>query len=1540
MAYIKTHSNYVLKKRHKFVNGNRTVFERDITTIGGVNQFAPGQIPMYRSGNFIITVNNENTSSRHIKGGGWAENPSGVTWTERIIAENYDAVAAISDTNQHIYFNKDFYRFTDFAYYGSLSNMVKASLGEIIKYFPGELYFTGIEKDADDNITNRVISVNYTVYDGGKEIIKRLGGDNWYLVSNPFGIDIHSTYLAFEDIEMPLRYFLNGGFMEYELILEKCSSDSTCKYPISYEGVDMNPLSYLDYEFEEGGTSVTLRNTNNFLPLKLTFEDGGQLRKETIGPGETLVIDSTYAAEEKFSVDGVELEEEHKEVTVSVSEDSVLFNVVSERIYEIAGFELLSASLVFCKGDQIGNVVIYGIDEDGNNIEETKVTIGVWIGDNYQTYYLIEDCGNIGEVAQNGFHLRPREENFLLYYSLLTDFEKVLLNRKTDPLYKATFEVTTENDAGYTTRLETFIYPVGLGGYNIGSYGEAYANYVNRLINATSYYDEYFCDNLYRSMTHEAIKNLDWSFQRETREDLVEAYGEGENKISSFLRIAGAEFDNIKQYVDNIPTIHSVTYKKNGNIPDYFITDSLELDGWDLKLTCPFQLNEIAIDEEGNEIDVTGLLSEEDEILNAYSGSPVTRNFSQDNGKTINPYSKDKISEEKRNGYFLACECESGDTVFKVSLHDDLQASCKYEPGEGDPEISAVANPFGDEIPFDVESYREVPILSVFPASPESGETYIDCTKKARNIIRQYSDNVLYTYGEANMEFLRRLKINSRELARSKGTYDGIEKMLSLFGMRSKRWYESSMYWKKEQLSTGKDGEWTYSINATPENTDINQQEQDVFYNVDSFKEKDTSNLAFPYDFEIKEYTLFTPRIEDIWYPKKDNYMISWCNETKLIGYPDTDDQYDYAFYKGLPVMVVDQEDIYIDEEGKETENECLAAKNLYGDNVHARYIYPMFDKTRRLDGNPYYQMLGGWERTRPIRLNEDSMVLHYKVEDLFKETVQNVRKVQTLPDLLALPTQSLFDGQIYFVDYFVTDYGIIDGKAYELYTDENGYDYMTFSVFDGSVEIGDAYFNNAVTVSSPYANNELNTLDITLQDKTDGYEFRVYVVNGTVSAQSISDSISSFVAFKNGQYKEGEGYTHYFRINSKYFPNEISENGWEQLTVYDKDYYKLNAAIDYFKGNNPHNGKLQYDCGHEYLEYFHKLFKYAEEENLIDSQCYDEEDIGRLSDMEDVDYTKTVYGGPESDEYFISIPFGFKNLISPDHEDKNYDRFLNNDDKIHYFGNYISNDYGTQTYGKTYGITNISMIEGGDKYGSNIRIDYTKFPYTIDNVTNQIVNTKRMELLFYLHSKDYMSKEYLEEVKYLQDIVLPYVEQMIPATMIWSVRYIVMGEEEYILDPLSESDLMGLDLVVTFTENHDDDDELMTGYTNYDINVRLVGTVMVNKKVYGSEFPLSVTVNVDMDVTEIAEIVITSSNANEEYSVAWVDFDKPRLTIVDGYDIEALEYDVHLNLSKLKIEDGEEFDIIPVLKRVYHMTGIFEDEDEKTPKTIKLLNC
>ena len=137
MPYIKSHSNYVLKKRHQNVNGG-TIYERDITTIGGRNSFSKGQVPLYQSGNFVITVNNEDNVQKSVYSQGWEQNDNGEVWT----LESLDGLIKdeTGSEDQKIVLKQDYYNLRDFAYFGSCSELIRASISDILKKYPGELF--------------------------------------------------------------------------------------------------------------------------------------------------------------------------------------------------------------------------------------------------------------------------------------------------------------------------------------------------------------------------------------------------------------------------------------------------------------------------------------------------------------------------------------------------------------------------------------------------------------------------------------------------------------------------------------------------------------------------------------------------------------------------------------------------------------------------------------------------------------------------------------------------------------------------------------------------------------------------------------------------------------------------------------------------------------------------------------------------------------------------------------------------------------------------------------------------------------------------------------------------------------------------------------------------------------------------------------------------------------------------------------------------------------------------------------------------------
>ena len=63
------------------------------------------------------------------------------------------------------------------------------------------------------------------------------------------------------------------------------------------------------------------------------------------------------------------------------------------------------------------------------------------------------------------------------------------------------------------------------------------------------------------------------------------------------------------------------------------------------------------------------------------------------------------------------------------------------------------------------------------------------------------------------------------------------------------------------------------------------------------------------------------------------------------------------------------------------------------------------------------------------------------------------------------------------------------------------------------------------------------------------------------------------------------------------------------------------------------------------------------------------------------------------------------------------------------------------------------------------------------DEVTDQIVNNKRMTIRFRLHNKWCTNKGQCE-LKYIDDIVMNYLTQMIPSTTIVNIEYVERKED------------------------------------------------------------------------------------------------------------------------------------------------------------------
>ena len=162
-------------------------------------------------------------------------------------------------------------------------------------------------------------------------------------------------------------------------------------------------------------------------------------------------------------------------------------------------------------------------------------------------------------------------------------------------------------------------------------------------------------------------------------------------------------------------------------------------------------------------------------------------------------------------------------------------------------------------------------------------------------------------------------------------------------------------------------------------------------------------------------------------------------------------------------------------------------------------------------------------------------------------------------------------------------------------------------------------------------------------------------------------------------------------------------------------------------------------------------------------------------------------YPGGFYEAYDESSKVGFSGLIDSNEEIKDYDKFLSADTKIHYFGNYkkrkndntiskifiygVRGKYKNGAWKKFYGEINpypsYYSINNGITTKREIKPEWD----STDDVTNQIVNNKRFKIKFNM-KYNFTSSEGQKELKYVDEIIMNYLKQMIPSTTILEVEY------------------------------------------------------------------------------------------------------------------------------------------------------------------------
>ena len=198
-------------------------------------------------------------------------------------------------------------------------------------------------------------------------------------------------------------------------------------------------------------------------------------------------------------------------------------------------------------------------------------------------YYYENTTILITDSTFKHYHIRPNETAINdVFLNRFSDFERFLLNRESNPIYTISIDTPRETDYGIATSRATFTLPTAYG-WNIDVDSPDYSSYINKLSEVALFYDEHYSNNLWENIVHESIKNMDIQMSNPSHDESIDDYRLGISNIHGLMLAYARQFDDIKLYIGNIKSSNTVTYDDNNNTPDYFLSDILELAGWEVK---------------------------------------------------------------------------------------------------------------------------------------------------------------------------------------------------------------------------------------------------------------------------------------------------------------------------------------------------------------------------------------------------------------------------------------------------------------------------------------------------------------------------------------------------------------------------------------------------------------------------------------------------------------------------------------------------------------------------------------------------------------------------------------------------------------------------------------------------------------------------------------------------------------------------------------------------------------------------------------------
>lgn len=563
-----------------------TLLERDWVTTNGLNvlRFGSGRKIWYNSGSFVFTT--ANIPSYHKKH---------KLSTETTEWKWNDCESADSTVNTVMpTFNTTDMR--DYAYYGSCAELIRATIEDVISDFPGRLTST----------SERLIISGESIND-------------WYGDSHPSGETIKPSKedISYDNLNDEYYYFNGSEWHKTEKVdCDRDVLDKTVKAVGSiYYVKDDNAVKVLTSKNVKGNDLYYLENygnaTNKFAPYYVHNElmyyvYNYQLYNDNKEPFvKTNEIPSSlingYSLNNPFNIDL-----HHKKVTLGTYDNAMRFMSNSWNKYCIKVKRLKEDDTdCGCQNDEIddkycllvGDVVGYKIEDKDESPcksenEGRLLKIITFETNNREInfikvygYYLNGAITYVYKPSKYGetITIQPQQSYIDEYFNNLTGFKKQLLRQDTKPLYMNNFITPTEYNFVWYYPVKSYIWPSN--DYCVDINSSAFTSFVSKLYDIGQNFDDMWSDNLYRSMTHESIKNFDWSYSREYYEGDEQDNVDGGERLQKIIRVFGRVFDDIKVYMDTLKSIPNITYDKYKNAPEALLSDNNDVSGFDVKST-------------------------------------------------------------------------------------------------------------------------------------------------------------------------------------------------------------------------------------------------------------------------------------------------------------------------------------------------------------------------------------------------------------------------------------------------------------------------------------------------------------------------------------------------------------------------------------------------------------------------------------------------------------------------------------------------------------------------------------------------------------------------------------------------------------------------------------------------------------------------------------------------------------------------------------------------------------------------------------------